>query len=83
MKYKATETLPDEGIELNTELLTELRKIEDSVNDSEPDTIILKEWNSPPPKPRQGMMVLADGTNWDPGSGAGVYVNLATVWTKL
>jgi hypothetical protein len=26
-----------------------------------------------PKKPRKGMLVLADGTDWDPGSGAGLY----------
>lgn len=26
-----------------------------------------------PPKPRQGMVVFADGTHWNPGSGEGVY----------
>jgi hypothetical protein len=27
-----------------------------------------------PPKPRQGMVVFADGTHWNPGLGEGVYV---------
>lgn len=27
-----------------------------------------------PAKPRQGMVVFADGTHWNPGSGEGVYV---------
>jgi len=26
-----------------------------------------------PPKPRVGMVVYADGTHWNPGSGEGVY----------
>ena len=36
-----------------------------------------------PVKPRTGMIVYADGTNWNPGSGAGVYVYVAGVWTLL
>lgn len=37
-----------------------------------------------PDRPRAGMVVYADGTSWDPGSGEGVYVyNLAGVWVKL
>ena len=36
-----------------------------------------------PPKPRDGMLALADGTNWNPGSGKGMYVYLTGVWTKL
>lgn len=37
-----------------------------------------------PDKPRQGQMVYADGTNWDPGSGEGVYYYSAGgAWVKL
>ena len=36
-----------------------------------------------PVKPKTGMIVYADGTNWNPGSGAGVYVYVAGVWTSL
>lgn len=33
----------------------------------------MKVYNVVPPKPRQGMIVYADGTHWNPGSGEGVY----------
>ena len=36
-----------------------------------------------PDRPRKGMMVYADGTNWNPGSGAGVYVYSGTAWVQL
>ena len=36
-----------------------------------------------PAKPRDGMLALADGTNWNPGAGKGMYVYLTGVWTKL
>jgi hypothetical protein len=36
-----------------------------------------------PTKPRDGMVVLADGTTWNPGSGAGVYARIAGAWVKL
>lgn len=34
---------------------------------------------------REGLMVYADGTTWNPGSGVGVYVykGAATGWVKL
>jgi hypothetical protein len=38
------------------------------------DSFRLKEWNTVPPKPRLGDVYLADGVNWDPGSGAGAYL---------
>lgn len=36
-----------------------------------------------PAKPREGMVRGADGTNWNPGSGKGVYVYYGSVWNKL
>ena len=36
-----------------------------------------------PDKPRAGMMVEVDGTNWDPGSGAGLYIYRGGAWTRI
>lgn len=36
-----------------------------------------------PTKPRQGDTRLADGTNWNPGSGQGVYTYYNSTWNKL
>jgi len=36
-----------------------------------------------PPKPREGMFAFADGTDWDPGSGRGLYQYVNTSWVKL
>lgn len=36
-----------------------------------------------PEKPRQGMVVYADGTNWNPGSGEGLYRYDGTTWNYL
>jgi hypothetical protein len=33
-----------------------------------------------PPKPRDGMIVYADGTDWNPGSGEGFYERIAGAW---
>jgi hypothetical protein len=37
----------------------------------------------PPDKPRDGDIRLADGTEWDPGAGAGVYAWYGGAWRKL
>jgi hypothetical protein len=37
----------------------------------------------PPPKPRPGMLRNADGTLWNPGSGAGLYRYGNNVWNFL
>lgn len=36
-----------------------------------------------PSKPRDGQTMLADGTSWNPGSGAGVYTYYGSAWHKL
>lgn len=36
-----------------------------------------------PDKPREGDIRLADGTDWDPGSGQGLYCYYNGVWNKL
>lgn len=47
------------------------------------DEMQLPERNTAPAKPRAGMIVLADGTNWNPGSGAGFYGYYGGSWVKL
>lgn len=39
--------------------------------------------NAAPAKPREGMITGADGTNWNPGSGKGVYVYYSSAWHLL
>jgi hypothetical protein len=36
-----------------------------------------------PSKPREGDVRLADGTNWNPGNGAGVYAYYNGAWHSL
>ena len=36
-----------------------------------------------PKKPREGMIVVADGTNWNPGAGLGAYEFRSGGWVKL
>lgn len=36
-----------------------------------------------PSKPRAGMLVSADGTDWNPGAGAGIYEYRGGAWQKL
>ena len=39
--------------------------------------------NVAPDKPREGMIRGADGTNWNPGGGKGVYAYHSGAWNKL
>ena len=43
----------------------------------------LEELHVAPAKPRLGMIRLADGTDWDPGSGQGVYAYYNSTWNFL
>ncbi len=47
------------------------------------ENILLEEKNVEPEKPRSGLIVLADGTNWNPGDGQGFYGYYAGSWHKL
>lgn len=47
------------------------------------DEVKLVELHVEPERPRDGLTVLADGTDWDPGSGQGVYTYYASAWHKL
>lgn len=39
--------------------------------------------NVAPDKPRDGMIRYADGSNWNPGSGAGLYIYKGSSWVLL
>ncbi len=39
--------------------------------------------NEAPAKPRDGDLAYADGTNWNPGSGEGIYAYYNATWNKL
>lgn len=40
-------------------------------------------WNAAPGRPYTGMIAFADGTNWNPGAGAGYYGYHSGAWNKL
>lgn len=76
-------TIPQEtqGTEFIKWLQDELAKISQAVN--QPDQSQYQSLNAEPVKLREGMVVLADGTNWDPGSGQGFYAYYGGSWHKL
>lgn len=62
-------------------LLKELEAVERGLNQI--GMVEFQELNAAPTKFRPGMVVLADGTNWNPGSGAGFYGYYGGAWHKL
>lgn len=74
--------VPPDATSLPAFLDQELSEIERAQN--EPVFILqLAVSNVPPAKVRPGMLVLADGTNWNPGSGSGFYGYRAGAWQFL
>lgn len=76
--------LPFNGDDLNalaSWVEEELKKI--AVSMSEHIAIDLRPVYREPERPRDGMIVFADGTSWDPGSGAGAYERRGGAWVKL
>lgn len=61
----------------------ELERIAQAQAGPDVDYVQLKTWYAAPPKVFEGMVALADGTSWDPGSGAGVYCYYGSTWNQL
>jgi hypothetical protein len=76
-------TLPDttDVSELKDWLLNELLLIADAIPSD--GALKIRVRNSAPDKPRNGMIVYADGTSWNPGSGVGFYGYENGSWVKL
>ena len=73
---------PRKGEELTAFLMNELRKISAAIGQLADGQLVKR--HSPPERPRNGIY-FADGTDWNPGAGAGLYLydeDTAT-YTKL
>lgn len=67
--------------ELRGYLEDELRKISESLN--EQDSLELRASRHAPAKPREGMIIHADGVAWNPGDGAGTYRYQGGLWVRI
>lgn len=63
-------------------IIEEFRKLEQAWMQSVPYVFLEPQYVAPP-KPRQGMIVQADGVSWNPGAGAGPYTYKAGAWVAL
>jgi hypothetical protein len=57
-------------------------RLERALNDAQPEFSFYKR-NAAPTRYWEGMVVFADGTNWNPGSGAGLYRYTGSIWKYL
>ena len=74
--------VPTDPASLAVFLRQEIEKIAQAI-DAPVDQIDLKTLYAPPAKYRNGAIVKADGTTWNPGSGAGVYCYYGSAWHFL
>lgn len=81
MPYRPRNVPPD-AKELPRFLDQELRNIETAQYGPFP-FVRLEVLHAAPSKVFDGLMVLADGTDWNPGSGGGVYCYRAGAWRFL
>lgn len=81
MKYRSGQ-VPDSPAHVPGFLRLELRRLEEAAN--RPVSFVeMEELHAEPSRLRNGMVALADGTDWDPGSGAGFYGYYGSAWVKL
>lgn len=72
----------------NAEVSRMLQFIEEelkAISQAFAETVVLELRPSfaPPAKPRDGEIRYADGTEWNPGSGEGIYAYVNGAWIKL
>ena len=64
-------------------LYTEFQKLRLAFDKFETEEIFLQANSAEPPKYEDGMVVRADGSNWDPNNGEGIYARYGAAWNLL
>ena len=75
--------LPTDGEDLGIYVVTELKRLGDVLFNQA--TFRLERTHEAPTRPRGGDVRYADGSNWNPGSGEGIYFfnETSSAWVKL
>jgi len=68
---------------LDEPIREEFQRVGDILQNLDAESLALAKLQAAPGRPFDGMIVYADGTNWNPGGGEGIYAFYATVWNKL
>lgn len=64
-------------------LARQFRLIANELSAPRAQLLTLDQLSESPARPVDGMLVYADGSNWDPGSGEGFYGRENGSWVKL
>lgn len=78
MSYQPT--FPGEGITPQW-LYDELQRIGSEM--SRPHQLLREVLHVEPARPQEGLEACADGVDWNPGAGAGLYLYIGGAWVKL
>lgn len=81
MQY-VPQNVPTDVKDIPSYLSNELKSISAAMTQAN-QLLLLQKSYSAPVKPREGMIALADGTSWNPGSGAGFYGYRGSAWVLL
>ena len=73
---------PADPAQLSAFLSAELLRIKQALDRPAP-SLDLEVLHAAPARIKNGRVVEADGTDWDPGSGAGTYILRSGAWVKL
>ncbi|MBF0435862.1 MAG: hypothetical protein HQL77_10890 [Magnetococcales bacterium] len=73
---------PTQPEQLGSWVYQELNRIANAAREGK-EVVKLVILHAEPGKSADGDLVYADGTNWNPGSGAGFYGRVAGQWSKL
>jgi hypothetical protein len=74
--------IPDDQKQLASAVRAEIQAIHKAANASEP-FLAVEELHEAPKRVYEGQIALADGSDWNPGSGGGLYLRTGTVWARL
>jgi hypothetical protein len=81
--FRPTPVPADASSGLRAWLASSLRQIADSLGEPEVVAIRFSILNAEPARREDGDVAYADGTHWNPGSGAGLYERRGAAWHKL
>lgn len=81
MPFMLTGEPPEDPVAFREWVIENLRRMEEYSID--PDIVKTQVLYAVPKKLREGLIVIADGTSWNPGSGAGTYVYRSGSWRKM
>lgn len=81
--FKANSLPPRDLDGLRQFVIEEFQRLAIELESGNMEFLQLAERHVLPLKPRDGLVVFADGTNWNPGAGRGVYVYSSGAWAKL